>query len=344
MDVLIVYPSSGRGLQKDALILDTALQALGHHCSHRKLPPTPRWRSRLSDYRFKALKQYAPRFLEALYYRFRIGLPSRLRKSDPTDLVIHLENIRTSELASGTRHWLIPNQEWFIESRLPYLAFVDRVLCKTRHAIPIFSALHPTSAYLGFTGGEPPQDEPTEKKDYGLFLHVAGNSQFKGTDTVIACWKKHPEWPKLVVVSQHHELPQEHFPNIVIKRNLEDSELEALWQRAGFALLPSEVEGYGQVVAEALAHGCITITTDAPPMNELIQEDRGLLVPVKTQLSYRLGTRYLISQQDLEQTVSSALELNIKTLTQKAQASSEWYLNNHREFLLRLQEQLNHLS
>jgi len=55
MDVLIVYANSGRGLQKDARILEAALQRLGHQTRQVQLPPTPVWRSRLSAYRFKAL-------------------------------------------------------------------------------------------------------------------------------------------------------------------------------------------------------------------------------------------------------------------------------------------------
>jgi hypothetical protein len=240
MDVLIVYANSGRGLQKDARILEAALQRLGHQTRQVRLPPTPLWRSRLSVYRFKALKRFCPGFLSKLFYRSQVASLRLLKPGQQSDLVIHLENVWVSQLTAGRHHWLIPNQEWFIESRLPYLSFINRILCKTNHAVTIFSALHSDTQYLGFTGGEIGAQTGSEKKDYRLALHVAGNSQFKGTQRVMACWQRHPEWPELVIVSQH--LDTTPAANIRVEKNLTNNELNTLWAQAGFAVLPSEVE------------------------------------------------------------------------------------------------------
>lgn len=341
MDVLIVYANSGRGLQKDARILEAALQRLGHQTRQVQLPPTPVWRSRLSAYRFKALKRFCPGFLSKLFYRSQIGLLRLLRPIQQADLVIHLENVWISQLAAGRHHWLIPNQEWFIESRGPYLSFTNRILCKTHHAVSIFSALHADAQYLGFTGGEVSAQTGSEKKDYRLVLHVAGNSQFKGTQRVMACWQRHPEWPELVVVSQH--LDTTPAANIRVEKNLTNNELNTLWAQAGFAVLPSEVEGYGQVLAEAMAYGCITITTDAPPMNELVGKDRGFLAHVERNLTFRLGTRYLVSEQALERSIQAAIDQPPATLAHMSRLAIEWYSTNHEQFLSRLESQLNDL-
>lgn len=338
MDVLIVYANSGRGLQKDARILEAALQRLGHQTRQVQLPPTPVWRSRLSAYRFKALKRFCPGFLSKLFYRTQVALLRLLHRGQRADLVIHLENIWISQLAAGRHHWLIPNQEWFIESRGPYLSFTNRILCKTQHAVSIFSALHADTQYLGFTGGEVSAQNGSERKDYGLALHVAGNSQFKGTQRVMACWQRHPEWPELVVVSQH--LDTTPAANIRVEKNLTNNELNTLWAQAGFAVLPSEVEGYGQVLAEAMAYGCITITTDAPPMNELVGKDRGFLAHVERKLTFRLGTRYLVSEQALEQSIQAAIDQPPATLAHMSRLAIEWYSTNHEQFLSRLESQL----
>lgn len=344
MRVLIVYSSSGRGLQKDAGILEAALQELGHQCRQAQLPPTPSWRSSLSSYRFKLLKRYCPGALTQIFYRSQVALLRILNPGPRADLVIHLENVRVTQLATGRHHWLIPNQEWFIESRLPYLGFINRILCKTNHAVSIFSALHSDTHYLGFTGGEISTNTKREKKDYRLALHVAGNSQFKGTQSVLSCWQRHPEWPKLIVVSQHLESTSCSASNIEIRKTLTNNELNALWARAGFAVMPSEVEGYGQTLVESMAHGCVTITTNAPPMNELIEEDRGFLAEVERKLTFRLGTRYFVSERALEQSIQVAITQPKKRLEHMSAHSKQWYITNHKQFLASLQDQLSDLA
>ncbi|MBY5961829.1 glycosyltransferase [Marinobacter nauticus] len=343
MDVLIVYSNSGRGLQKDAQILESVLRGLGHQCLQVQLPPTPLWRSRLSIYRFKVLKRYCPGAITKLVYRSQVALLRILKPGKRADLVIHLENVRVTQLAVGRHHWLIPNQEWFIESKLPYLNFINRILCKTHHAVSIFSALHPDTQYLGFTGGEINTQNGSKKKDYRLALHVAGNSQFKGTQSVLSCWQRHPEWPKLILVSQHLEPTSCSASNIEIKPTLTSNELIALWAQAGFAILPSEVEGYGQTLAESMGNGCITITTDAAPMNELVEEDRGFLAEVERKLTFRLGTRYFVSEQALERSIQTAIDQQPDTLENMSRLAIEWYLTNHEQFLSRLELQLNGL-
>ncbi|MGP9831194.1 glycosyltransferase [Marinobacter sp. NSM] len=333
MDILIVYASSGRGLRKDALILESALNSLGHNCQVDPLPPTPEWQNQLSHYRYQLLSKYLPKPFRRLYYALRNGIAKSISGQSKSDLVIHLENPRISQLRRGKRHWLIPNQEWFIESRIPYLQSIDRILCKTQHAAEIFSRCHSDVLHIGFTGGSAISGPCTSDKNYRLALHVAGNSQFKGTTAVLSCWSRHPEWPKLVVVSQHVDSSDYPHQNIEIRSNLTDKEMKALWQEAGFAILPSEVEGYGQVLAEALENGCVTITTNAPPMNELIDKSRGYLVEPNNTRTFRLGTRYMISEQSLDTTINTAINETQETLERTSANAEQWYSSNHKAFI-----------
>lgn len=264
-----------------------------------------------------------------------------LPRDTKADLVIHLENLRVSCLNRGKCHWLIPNQEWFIESRLPYLRFVDRIQCKTQHAVDVFSRFHPSSTYLGFTGAAKIPSSELLKKDRNLAIHIAGNSLFKGTHTVLNCWLRHPEWPKLIVVSQHLKASDYHSDNIQIVSNLTDQEMEALWNKAGFAILPSEVEGYGQVLAEALANGCVTVTTDAPPMNELVEKCRGYLAEPEENRPFRLGTRYTVSNSSLEKVIETAFSASPEHLDRIAHNATQWYALNHQAFLSRLTTAIN---
>lgn len=336
MNILIVYANSGRGLEKDSRILAEALADMGHQCEFECLPPTQESQNRLSHYRYRLFKKYLPDAFGNLYYVCRTTISKAKIGPTKSDLVIHLENLRLSHLGRGHRHWLIPNQEWFIESRLPYLRGIDRILCKTRHATEIFSRYHTDASYLGFTGGPELTKPDLSGKNYQLALHVAGNSQFKGTKTVLDCWLRHPEWPKLVVVSQHLEASDYESQNIDVRRNLTDQEMEALWREAGFAIQPSEVEGYGQVLAEALANGCVTVSTDAPPMNELIENGRGYLADPGQSRTFRLGTRYITSPQSLEMTIDTALNATQDALECISANACQWYALSHDAFLEKL--------
>ncbi|BEH14470.1 glycosyltransferase [Marinobacter shengliensis] len=344
MDILIVYASSGRGLAKDADILQSAITSMGHDCQVEHLPPTPEWQSRLSHYRYRLLSRYLPSSVGNLYYTTRAAIARTPPRQARADLVIHLENIRLSYLNRGKSHWLIPNQEWFIESRLPYLRFIDRIQCKTKHAVGIFSQFHSKSTYLGFTGAAKSNAPDPAEKDLNLAIHIAGNSQFRGTGVVLDCWLQHPEWPRIMVVSQHLNPADYSCSNIEIASNLTDQEIEALWQKASFAILPSEVEGYGQVLAEALANGCVTVTTDAPPMNELVEECRGYLAEPEENQPFRLGTRFKVSKRSLEKVIDKALSESPEHLDRIAHNATQWYALNHQAFLSRLTKAVNELA
>ncbi|MBR9871266.1 MAG: glycosyltransferase family 4 protein [Gammaproteobacteria bacterium] len=344
MNILIIYANSGRGLKKDARILELALAGMGHTCRLECLPTTPEWKNTLSHYRHRLLSNYLPSVFSRFYYACRAIISNATSPPSESDLVIHLENIRPSHLGRGTYHWLIPNQEWFIESRLPFLGRIDQILCKTRHALQIFSQYHPNVTYLGFTAEAKVTASAFVKKNDQLALHVAGNSQLKGTAAVMNCWSRHPEWPKLVVVSQHLNATDYPNRNIDIRRNLTNEEMRTLWQEARFAVLPSEVEGYGQILAEALANGCVTISTNAPPMNELIEESRGYLVAPSYTRSFRLGTRYVTSPDALETTVARVLDEPPEILDRISMNASQWYATNQKSFIQRLQAAISELG
>lgn len=344
MDILIVYASSGRGLRKDADILQSAITSMGHDCRVENLPPTPEWRSRLSHYRYRLISRYLPKSVGNLYYNIRAAIAKAKPCKSKVELVIHLENLQLSNLNRSRNHWLIPNQEWFIESRLPYLRFVDRIQCKTRHAVEVFSRLHSNAAYLGFAGAEKASSPRLADKDPTLAIHIAGNSQFKGTHAVLDCWRQHPEWPRLTVISQHLKASDYSSDNIEIASNLTDQEIEILWQKARFAVLPSEVEGYGQVLAEALANGCVTVTTNAPPMNELVEDCRGYLAEPEENQPFRLGTRFMVSKRSLEKVIDKALSESPEHLDRIAHNATQWYALNHQAFLSRLTKAVNELA
>jgi hypothetical protein len=337
MNIAIILSGSGRGLQKDADILSATLTAMGHSCRQIKITPAPEWQKRASHYRFRLVNSLFPARYQPLFYKFWRRAITFGKHQPSASLIIHLQNVHPRYLTNNAQHWLIPNQEWFIPARQPYLMFMNQVLCKTHHAVSIFSRLHSSTHYLGFTSSPAAEPLPAADKNFKAFLHVAGNSQFKGTAALVTCWAQHSEWPKLIVVSNHFPIKKGMLPaNITHYENLAEKELISLWQQAGLAIIPSEVEGYGQVLAEAMSYGCITITTNAPPMNELVAENRGILIPARKAGKFRLGTLYQVTPEGIEQAVEQAMRVDQASLHTLSESAISWHRDNHLAFEQRL--------
>lgn len=246
------------------------------------------------------------------------------------DVNVSMERILPQFLSLARRNVLVPNPEWFMPEHRPYLPSMDRVFAKTRHAVPIFEALGCRSEYVGFTSDDRRSTggarEPT-------FLHVAGRSGNKGTRPLVALWKRRPAWPLLTVVQRSAAPVRDVAPNVrLVTRYVGDEELRALQNRNLFHLCPSETEGFGHHLVEALSVGAIVLTTDAPPMNELVTPGRGVLVPHAHAGTQRLATTYFVDDRALEAGVERLLSLTDAERRAMSDDARGWYEASRRAF------------
>ena len=203
-------------------------------------------------------------------------------------IVIHMEEVQGALLWLSRCHYLVPNQEWFRSHTAKAVQCHQeiRLLCKTHAAVAAFAEFAGRRQFLGFSSLD--REDKRVSKDFGRFLHLAGKSEQKGTLAIIAAWRANPAWPTLTLktsVESHINAAAEVANIKLIRENLTDAALKQLLNSHGVHLCPSEMEGFGHYIVEALSTGAVVLSTDAPPMNELVLPSCGFLV--KAEAAYQ---------------------------------------------------------
>lgn len=266
--------------------------------------------------------------------RSRLSRWGAVGRSPDHALNILIERVPLAWSYSLGRKVLIPNQERFPLRHLARLGRIDRVLCKSRHAEAIFREQRCETRFIGFTSVD--RYLPDVRPDFSKFLHLAGRSTLKGTAMLLELWRQHPGWPPLTLV-QHPDNAPKHAPanvNLIVDY-LTDEVLRRIQNDHGIHLCPSLSEGWGHYIAEGMSCGALVVTTDAPPMNELVDASRGCLVPWLASHPRHLGTNYVVNPQAMKAAVESLLHTAPAEIEQRAKAAREWFLENDRGFSAR---------
>jgi hypothetical protein len=74
----------------------------------------------------------------------------------------------------------------------------------------------------------------------------------------------------------------------------------------------------------------VVVTTDAPPMNEIVDATRGVLCAWSGSTPQRLGTRFEVDPAALEAGVPHALSLDAAARRAVGERARAWYLENDR--------------
>ena len=269
------------------------------------------------------------------------GLRLQWRWRGRADVQIFIERVYPRLLAIGSRNLLIPNPEWFHQDWLRHLPLFDRVLCKTAHAQPIFEQFGCRTTYIGFTS-EDRMDAAIPRER--AFFHLAGRSSAKGTTVLLDTWRRHPEWPRLTVVQGKRKaranpgnrtLPQPHNIDHRIGY-LHDREIRQLQNQHVFHACPSEMEGFGHSLMEAMSVGAVALATDGAPMNELVQPQRGCLVTPARTTSKNLSPRYFIDADGIEDAIGRMLRLDATEIHAMGAAAQAHYRQADADFRQRL--------
>jgi glycosyltransferase involved in cell wall biosynthesis len=285
--------------------------------------------------------------------------PQRVESSPETEkeseINLYVERLLglENDLFPAKQRWLMVNQE-ILSEPLDSMKKVDLFLCKSRYAhslIEDYVAENRLEANVLYTGHTSQDIGDSGPKDYKVFFHPAGKSPFKNTVAVIETWIRGDGYPgtRLIVTCRDtclqnvlnnwpgdvfipkgdgETLVHSVYPNIELSESLPLPEYEHYQKTSGFWICPSEMEGYGHYINEGRAAGAVVITTDAPPMNELVLNTNGFLVP--SHRRWKVGDTVSsemagITVEDLSKVIEKALSTSEEELIRMGQNARTRY-------------------
>jgi len=322
----LIYWDSGSGISHDVEILEQILHSLG--ISIRRTI------TRNKKTRLKRL------------WHVLLQVPvTILRKND---FQIHIEQIHPEQFRYSKKNFILPNPEITDIRTLNKIQVPYTVLCKSHHAEALFGEIGCQLIYTGFTS--PDRIDGSVRKDYRRFLHAAGASNFKGTMKIVEVWKRNPQWPKLTIVRTLEDCygaPRAHIEGTdnleVIEKWIPSEDYLNLQNECGIHLCPSEMEGFGHYIMEGLSCGSVVLTTDAAPMNELVNDDCGFLVKASLTGKSYMSDRWTVDADALEKTINQIIELPVETLESLGSCARNRYDLLDREFRERISRVLEEI-
>jgi glycosyltransferase involved in cell wall biosynthesis len=325
----VIFGDNGSGLTRDASVLRDALRSEGYRVG--LTPRAPR--------RFPLTLNHAPE-LALDGFRRSIDWPRRAwaRHVRKWDINLHLEHIQVRYLDTARVNCFIPNQEWLDDDDRARLHEIDLVLFKTKEAQRLLGPHTASGALVGFSSLD--RRDVAARPKGNTSLHVAGWNPRKGTRAVLSVWSTKPSWPSITIVSEL--VSQASTGNVhCVTSRITDRALRQLQNKARVHVCPSEVEGFGHTLAEALSCGAIVVTTAAPPMNELVTLEEGFLVPFARAVPMGAGMRYLVDQEHLSDVLDFVWRLDGAAVARRAAAARARFETIRTEFRRRLAQALS---
>lgn len=188
--------------------------------------------------------------------------PSRQEKGK-FDINFHLEHIVPRNFASAPLNIAIPNPEWCSRGMRMALRGCDAVIAKTRDGERELSKLDLPVHYIGWTSPDHMMDLPRTKS----IVHIAGNSPLKSTHAVVEAFRSLPSLK--CTVYWRRQLAGKPANVDHVSAYLSDEQMRAVINQNLIHVLPSQMEGFGHILNEAMSVGATVVTTNAPPMNTL---------------------------------------------------------------------------
>jgi len=256
---------------------------------------------------------------------------------------IFLERLPLPDLLDSAYKIFVPNPEWLIPQDEWKLELIDVIACKSRDAADTFARCGLPVYYLGFTSED--RSSPDARPDRREYLHIASGGHQKGTAEIIEAWRHHPEWPHLTILAGKSTIVADAAHNLTVVREwCSDEDLRRHMQRCGVHVCCSNSEGFGHTLVEGMSCAALVITTDFPPMNELIDESRGILVRTRSSTPMRHGRFARLERPEIERAVNLSIALDESDYRSRCDHARTWFLRERDLFETRLRELLRSIN
>jgi len=240
-----------------------------------------------------------------------LRLTKKAKIDRPIYMKIFLEHIIPDMLQIQSTHTVyIPNIEMLTDWDVKLMK-QTMVLCKNMYTFNNIKT--PSKKLIKFTTNTYNIKVPKNKN---IAIHFGGTSFMKGTWNLVKAWIEagcfidiNPDIKLIVTTSQpsiYWQLLDTKIENTLVGRDIENTVYKNVHvvsylgnddytyfsNIAQFRIQPSCIEGFGHTVNEGRAYGSVTITTNHPPMNELITDTRCLIDIVETRPTHLLFKRF----------------------------------------------------
>lgn len=240
------------------------------------------------------------------------------------------------ELMNYKNRVYLANPEW-LTNRDKYLAsqMITDFWHKSHFGMKLLRRIFPNKRhiYIGFTS----LCKPSSSIDYNLFSHFPGKSKTRHTQDIINIWLKNPELPSLKIQAYNFDIS---LPFWLQKNNLslflgflEEKNYISEYSKNGIHICTSQMEGFGHYINEARSIGALVITLDAPPMNELIDSNSGIVVPVEKSINHHHGKRFIANPEAIEFAILEVSKMPIATRKELGANARNRFLNERRGFV-----------
>ena len=234
--------------------------------------------------------------------------------------------------------------DYYKEDTVKEFMLYDFLICNTKRHYSVFKE-HPQCFYVPW-GTDTNLFKPRKKtEDQLTFFHSAGMSNRKGTAFVIDAFIKGYLYQssKLIVHTQKDFAKVFDYNVTELKKyNIEVIEktvtAPGLYYLGDIYVYPTMLDGLGLTMYEALSSGMPVITTNHPPMNEVINNDVGYLVDVDYLRSRRDGYYWPLAIVNEESLIRSMIhfvenksELPKMKETARKEAVEKWQWSDRKK-------------
>ncbi|MCK6467030.1 MAG: tetratricopeptide repeat protein [Candidatus Brocadia sinica] len=255
----------------------------------------------------------------------------------------------------GTK--VITYLDYYKDDWKPYMYLYDTVLCSTKRTFNLVKDF--CNAYYVGWGIDTELFKPlnNDEEKYTFFHNAGwlGINYRKMTPAVILAFDAISRHNPDVTLFIHAQAEPEKLPpqivNIVhnntrITYHVETVPAPGLYHKGSILVFPSKLEGLGLPLLEGMACGLPAIATDAPPMNEFVQDDyNGLLVKVAQRLTRQDNIAFPEEIVDMNDLVFK-MDYLIKNpeLVYKMQNNARNSVNNYNTFSKKVYEVINNVQ